>query len=128
MVNLGIIRLLVEGFYKMYTINIDNRYVFKTKVLDLNCYSVNSTVWKYLDKLFLKALWLNTENLTLKDNICFIEIFKSIFAVEVNKIDGRKNRNINYLSIWHLVEYIEKYATIDQYQKLTVALYNKGGF
>ena len=112
---------------KMYIININNQYVFKTKALDLNCYSVNSTVWKYLDELFLKSLWLNTENLTLKDNICFIEIFTSIFTVEVNKIDGRKNRNINYLSIWHLVEYIEKYATIEQYQKLVVALYNKGG-
>lgn len=110
----------------MYIINIDNCYVFKTKTLYLNCYTVNSTVWKYLDKLFLKALCLNTENLTLKDNICFIEIFKSIFTVEVNKIDGRKNRNINYLSIWHLVEYIEKYATIEQYKNLVVALYSKG--
>ena len=107
----------------MHVINIDNQYVFKTKSLDLNCYSVNSTVWKYFDKLFLKSLWLNTENLTLKDNACFIEIFTSIFTVEVNKIDGRKSRNINYLSIWHLVEYIEKYATIDQYQKLALSLY-----
>ena len=111
----------------MNIINIDNRYVFKTKTLDLNCYSVNSTVWKYLDKLFLKSLWLNTEDLTLKDNICFIEIFTSIFTVEVNKIDGRKSRNINYLSIWHLVEYIEKYATIEQYKNLAVALYSKQG-
>lgn len=111
----------------MYIINIDNHYMFKTKSLDLNCYSVNSTVWKYLDKLFLKSLWLNTEDLTLKDNSNFIEIFKSIFTVEINKIDGRKNRNINYLSIWHLVEYIEKYATINQYQKLALSLYtNKG--
>ncbi len=110
----------------MYTINIDNKYVFKTKSLHLSCYSVNSTVRKYLDKLFLKALCLNTENLTLKDNICFIEIFKSIFTVEVNKIDGRKSRNINYLSIWHLVEYIEKYATIEQYKNLAVALHSKG--
>ena len=107
----------------MHIIKIDNRYVFKTKSLHLSCYSVNSTVWKYLDKLFLKSLWLNTESLTLKDNICFIEIFKSIFTVEINKIDGRKSRNINYLSIWHLVEYIEKYATIDQYQKLALSLY-----
>ena len=107
----------------MHIIHIDNKYVFKTKSLDLNCYSVNSTVWKYLDKLFLKSLWLNTENLTLKNNICFIEIFKSIFTVEVNKIDGRKSRNINYLLIWHLVEYIEKYATINQYQKLALSLY-----
>ena len=53
----------------MHIINIDNQYVFKTKSLDLNCYSVNSTVWKYLDKLFLKSLWLNTEDLTLKNNI-----------------------------------------------------------
>ena len=111
----------------MHIINIDNQYVFKTKSLDLNCYSVNSTVWKYLDKLFLKALCLNTENLTLKDNSCFIEIFTSIFTVEVNKIDGRKIRNINYLSIWHLVEYIEKYATIDQYQKLALSLYTNEG-
>lgn len=110
----------------MHIIKIDNQYVFKTKSPDLNCYSVNSTVWKYLDTLFLKSLWLNTESLTLKDNICFIEIFKSIFTVEVNKIDGRKCRNINYLSIWHLVEYIEKYATIERYQKLAVALYSKG--
>ncbi len=110
----------------MYIINIDNRYVFKTKSLDLNCYSVNSTVWKYLDKLFLRSLWLNTENLTLKNNTCFIEIFTSIFTVEVNEIDGRKIRNINYLSIWHLIEYIEKHATIEQYQKLAVALYSKG--
>ena len=110
----------------MYTINIDNRYVFKTKSLDLNCYSVNSTVWKYLDKLFLKSLSLNTEYLTLKDNICFIEIFQSIFTVEVNKIDGRKSRNINYLSIWHLIEYIEKHATIEQYQSLVMALYSEG--
>ena len=107
----------------MHIIHIDNKYVFKTKSLDLSCYSVNSTVWKYLDKLFLKSLWLNTEDLTLKDNICFIEIFTSIFTVEINKIDGRKSRNINYLSIWHLVEYIEKYATIEQYQKLALSLY-----
>ena len=112
----------------MYIINIDNQYVFKTKSLCLNCYSVNSTVWKYLDKLFLKPLCLNTDNLTLKDNICFIEIFASIFNVEVNKIDGRKNRNINYLSIWHLIEYLEKHATIEQYKNFAVALYNKGGF
>ena len=111
----------------MHIININDQYVFKTKSLDLNCYSVNSTVWKYLDKLFLKSLCLNTEDLTLKANICFIEIFTSIFTVEVNKIDGRKSRNINYLSIWHLVEYIEKYATIDQYQKLAVALYTNEG-
>ena len=111
----------------MHIININNQYVFKTKSLDLNCYSVNSTVWKYLDKLFLKSLWLNTEALTLKDNICFIEIFTSIFTVEINKIDGRKIRNINYLSIWHLVEYIEKYATIDQYQKLALSLYTNEG-
>ena len=107
----------------MHIINIDNRYVFKTKSLYLNCYSVNSTVWKYLDKLFLKSLWLNTEDLTLKENICFIEIFASIFTVEVNKIDGRQSRNIRYLSIWHLVEYIEKYATIEQYQQLALSLY-----
>ena len=111
----------------MYTINIGNQYMFKTKSLHLSCYSVNSTVWKYLDKLFLKSLWLNTEDLTLKDNICFIEIFKSIFTVEVNKIDGRKSRNINYLSIWHLVEYIDKYATIEQYQKLALSLYTNEG-
>ena len=110
----------------MYIISIGNKYIFKTKSLYLNCYSVNSTVWKHLDKLFLKSLCLNTESLTLKDNICFIEIFTSIFTVEINSIDGRKSRNINYLSIWHLVEYIEKYATIDQYQKLAVALYSKG--
>ena len=113
---------------KMYIISIDNQYMFKTKELKLNCYSVNSTVWKYLDELFLKVICLNTENLTLKDNICFIEIFISVFTVEVNKIDGRKNRNINYLSIWHLIEYIEKHATIEQYKELAVALYNKGGF
>ena len=110
----------------MYIININNQYMFKTKSLDLSCYSVNSTVWKYLDKLFLKSLCLNTEDLTLKDNICFIEMFKSIFIVEVNKIDGRKSRNINYLSIWHLIEYIERYATIEQYQNLLSALYSKG--
>ena len=110
----------------MYIINIDNQYVFKTKSLDLNCYSVNSEVWKHLDKLFLKSLGLNTEDYTLKSNICFIEIFKSIFAVEVNKTDGRKSRNINYLSIWHLIEYIEKYATVEQYQNLLSALYSKG--
>ena len=57
----------------MHIIHIDNKYVFKTKSLDLNCYSVNSTVWKYLDKLFLKSLWLNTEDLTLKDNSNFID-------------------------------------------------------
>ena len=107
----------------MHIVHIDNKYVFKTKSLYLNCYSVNSTVWKYLDKLFLKSLWLNTKDLTLKDSICFIEVFTSIFTVEINKIDGRKSRNINYLSIWHLVEYIEKYATIDQYQKLALSLY-----
>lgn len=111
----------------MYTINIGNQYVLKTKNLDLNCYCVNSAVWRYLDKLFLKSLWLNTENLTLKDNICFFEIFTNIFAVEVSKIDGRKIRNIKYLSIWHLVEYVEKYANIEQYHKLVTALYKKGG-
>ena len=112
----------------MYIINIDNQYIFKTKSLYLNCYSVNSTVWKHLDKLFLKSLGLNTEDYTVKNNICFIEVFKSIFTVELNKIDGRKNRNINYLSIWHLIEYIEKHATTEQYEKLAVSLYNKGGF
>ena len=110
----------------MYIINIDNQYIFKTKSLYLNCYSVNSTVWKHLDELFLKSLCLNTESLTLKDNICFIEVFTSIFTVEVNKTDGRKIRNINYLSIWHLIEYIEKYATIEQYKQLAIALYSKG--
>ncbi len=74
----------------MHIINIGNQYVFKTKSLDLNCYSVNSTVWKYLDKLFLKSLWLNTEDLTLKDNICFIEIFTSVFNADISTIDGRK--------------------------------------
>ena len=112
----------------MYIINIDNQYIFKTKTRYLNCYSVNSTVWKHLDKLFLKSLGLNTESFTLKGHICFIEIFASIFAVEVYKIDGRKNRNISYLSIWHLIEYIEKHATIEQYEKLAVSLYNKDGF
>lgn len=111
----------------MHIININDQYVFKTKSLYLNCYSVNSTVWKHLDKMFLKSLWLNTDKLTLKDNICFIEIFKSIFTVEINKIDGRKSRNINYLSIWHLVEHIEKYATIEQYQKLALSLYTNEG-
>ena len=76
--------------------------------------------------MFLKSLWLNTEDLALKDNICFIEIFTSIFTVEINKIDGRKIRNINYLSIWHLIEYIEKHATIEQYKSLVSALYSKG--
>lgn len=110
----------------MHIIHIDNKYVFKTKTLDLNCYSVNSTVWKYLDKLFLKSLCLNTEYYNVKNCICFIEIFTSIFTVEINKIDGRKIRNINYLSIWHLIEYIEKHATIEQYQNLLSALYSKG--
>ena len=110
----------------MHNININNQYIFKTKSLDLNCYSVNSTVWKHLDKLFLKSLGLNTEDYTVKNNVCFIEIFTSIFIVEVNKIDGRKIRNINYLSIWHLIEYIEKHATIEQYQNLLSALYSKG--
>ena len=112
----------------MYTINMDSQYIFKTKSLYLNCYSVNSIVWKYLDELFLKVLCLNTEDYTVKNCICFIEIFRSIFTVEINKIDGRKNRNISYLSIWHLIEYIEKHATIEQYEKLAVALYNKEGF
>ena len=111
----------------MHIINIDNRYVFKTNSLCLNCYSVNSEVWKYLDKLFLKSICLNTDCYTVKNDICFIEIFKSIFTVEINKIDGRKSRNINYLSIWYLVEYIEKYATIDQYQKLALSLYTNEG-
>ena len=110
----------------MHIINIDNKYIFKTKSLYLNCYSVNSTVWKYLDKLFLKSLCLNTDCYTVRNNTCFIEIFTSIFTVEVNKIDGRKSRNINYLSIWHLIEYIEKHATIEQYQNLLSALYSKG--
>ena len=111
----------------MHIISIDNQYIFKTKSLYLNCYSVNSTVWKHLDKLFLKSLWLNTEDCSVKNNICFIEIFSSIFAVEINKIDGRKIRNISYLSIWHLIEYIEKYATIEQYQKLALSLYTNEG-
>ena len=109
----------------MHTINIDNQYIFKTKSLYLNCYSINSTVWRHLDKLFLKALCLSTEDYTVKNGICFIEIFASIFTVEINKIDGRKIRNINYLSIWHLIEYIEKHATIEQYQNLVSALYSK---
>ena len=107
----------------MKVINIDKQFVFKTKVMRMDCYNVNSSVWEYLDKMFLKSLWLNTDKLTLKDNICFIEIFKSIFIVEVNEIDGRKIKNVQYLSIWHLVEYIEKYATIEQYQKLALSLY-----
>lgn len=111
----------------MHTVNIDNQYIFKTKSLDLNCYSVNSAVWQYLDRLFLKALCLDTEYYTVKNGICFIEIFTRIFKVEINKIDGRKSRNINYLSIWHLIEYIEKYATIDQYQKLALSLYTNEG-
>ena len=111
----------------MHIIKIDNRYVFKTKSLDLNCYSFNSEVWRYLDSLFLKSLCLNTDKYTVKNCICFIEIFTSIFTVEVNKIDGRKSRNINYLSIWHLIEYIEKYATIEQYQNLLSALYTNEG-
>ena len=110
----------------MHIIKIDKQYTFKTKSLYLDCYSVNSTVWRHLDKLFLKALCLNTEYYSVKNGICFIEIFASIFAVEINKIDGRKIKNIRYLSIWHLVEYIEKYATIEQYQNLAVALYSKG--
>ena len=110
----------------MYTINIENTYTLKTKDLNLNCYGVNSTVWNYLDDLFLKSLWLNTKNLTLKDNICFLEIFTSIFNVEVLKKDGRKIKSIKFLSIWHLVEYIEKYATIEQYKNLAVSLYSKG--
>lgn len=110
----------------MHTINIDNQYIFKTKSLYLNCYSVNSTVWRHLDELFLKTLCLNTEYYTVKNGICFIEIFANIFTVEINKIDGRKIRNINYLSIWNLIEYIEKYATIEQYQNLLSALYSKG--
>ena len=110
----------------MYIINIDNQYIFKTKSLYLNSYSsVNSEVWRYLDKLFLKSLGLNTEDLSVKNNICFIEVFTSIFLVEINEIDGRKIRNITYLSIWHLIEYIEKYATIEQYQNLLLALYSK---
>ena len=117
--------MIYIGFKAMYTINISNQHIFKTKSLYINCYSVNSTVWKYLDKLFLKTLCLNTDYYTVKNNICFIEIFASIFAVEINKIDGRKSRNINYLSIWHLVEYIEKHATIEQYQNLLSALYIK---
>lgn len=111
----------------MHIINIDNQYIFKTKSLHLNCYSVNSTVWRHLDKLFLKTLCLDTDCYAVKNNICFIEIFASIFTIEVNKIDGRKIRNINYLSIWHLIEYIEKHATIEQYQNLLSALYIKGG-
>ena len=110
----------------MHIINIESQYIFKTKSLYLNCYSINSTVWKYLDKLFLKSLCLNTEYYTVRNNICFVELFASIFTVEINKIDGRKIRNINYLSIWHLIEYIEKHATIEQYQNLLSALYSKG--
>lgn len=110
----------------MHIINIDNQYIFKTKSLHLSCYSVNSTVWRHLDELFLKTLCLNTEDYTVKNDTCFIEIFASIFTVGVNKIDGRKSRNINYLSIWHLIEYIEKHATIEQYQSLVMALYSKG--
>ena len=110
----------------MHTIIIDSQYIFKTKSLDLNCYSVNSEVWRYLDKLFLKSLCLNTKELAVKNGICFIEIFRSIFTVEINKIDGRKIRNINYLSIWHLIEHIEKHATTEQYKNLLSALYNKG--
>ena len=62
----------------MHTINIDNQNIFKTKSLYLNCYSVNSTVWKHLDKLFLKALCLNAEYYTVKNSICFIEIIIQI--------------------------------------------------
>lgn len=110
----------------MNIINIENRYTFKTKELHLNCYSVNPTVWKYLDNLFLKSLWLNTESLTLKDNLCFIKVFSSVFNVEMTRMDGRKTKNVNYLSIWNLIEYIEKYATTEQYQKLSSSLFNNG--
>lgn len=110
----------------MHIIKINNQYIFKTKSLYLNCYSVNSTVWRHIDKVFLKTLCLNTEYYSVKNGICFIEIFASIFKVEINFIDGRKIRNINYLSIWHLIEYIEKHATIEQYQNLVSALYSKG--
>ena len=119
-------KMILKWVYIMHIIKIDNQYIFKTKSLYLDCYSVKSTVWQHLDKLFLKSLGLNTEKYTVKNCICFIEIFTSIFTVEINKIDGRKSRNINYLSIWHLVEYIEKYATIEQYQNLLSALYSKG--
>lgn len=105
----------------------NNQFVFKTKDMRIDCYSVNSSAWKYLDDLFLKSLWLNTDKLTLKDNMCFIEIFKSIFNADISKIDGRKIKNVQYLSIWHLVEYIEKYATIEQYQKLALSLYTNEG-
>lgn len=111
----------------MKVININNQFVFKTKDMRINCYSVNPSVWKYLDKLFLKSLWLNTGKLTLKDNMCFIEVFKSVFNANISTTDGRKIKNIRYLSIWHLVEYIEKYATIDQYQKLALSLYTHEG-
>ena len=111
----------------MNIVNIENRYTFKTKNLELNCYSINSSVWKYLDTLFLKSLWLNTEKLVLKDGICFIDVFTTIFSVEVLNIDGRKARNVKYLSVWHLIEYIEKYATIEQYQKLVLCLFQKEG-
>ncbi len=111
----------------MHIINIDNKYMFKTKSLDLNCYIVNPAVWNYLDKLFLRSLGLKTDYYAVRNNVCFIEVFTSIFTVEVNKTDGRKIRNINYLSIWHLVEYIEKYATIEQYQKLVSSLYTDEG-
>ena len=109
----------------MHIIKINNQYIFKTKSHYLNCYSVNSEVWKHLDKLFLKSLSLNTEDLVVKSNTCFIEVFTSIFTVEINKIDGRKIRNVSYLSVWHLIEYIEKYATIEQYKNLLSALYSK---
>lgn len=111
----------------MYILNIDSQFIFKTKKLNLNCYSVNSDVWKYLDKLFLKSLWLDTTDLQLKDGICFIDIFKSIFNVEITFKDGRKVKNIKYLSIWCLIDYIEKYATIEQYQKLALSLFTKNG-
>ena len=52
--------------------------------------------------------------------------YTNIFTVEVNKTDGRKIRNITYLSVWHLIEYIEKNANIEQYQTLLSALYSKG--
>ena len=87
----------------MYTINIDNQYVFKTKSLYLNCYSVNSTVWKYLDELFLKSLCLNTENLTLKilENISIKQTCPFNVKPSVLKQSDFRNNSSKY---FHTVE------------------------
>ena len=52
----------------------------------------------------------------------------SLVSVQFEGSHNAKSHTIRlYSYIWYLVEYIEKYATIEQYQKLALSLYTNEG-